>query len=142
MMKIYSMDELSEYCPKIPLMEFGVPAGFPSPARDYVENCLSLNELMIRNPPATYFVRIEGFSMIGANLRNGDIVIVDKSIEPYSNSIVIAVIDGEVTVKRLKIIKGEYWLYPENDRYNAMKISKNDDFTIFGVVTWILHQAR
>jgi len=127
---------------KCPLFETSVAAGFPSQAHDYIENILNLNELMINNPAATYFVRVEGSSMIGANIFSGDILVVDRSIEIVDNKIIIGVIDGEVTVKRLKIKNNEYWLHPENMKYKPLKIESWMNFTIWGVVTWIIHKTK
>ncbi len=126
----------------IPLLGTDVPAGFPSPARDYIEDVLDLNELMVANSAATYFVRVEGYSMSLANIYPGDILVVDRAKEASNNSIVIAVVDGELTVKRLKVIKNEYWLYPENNNYKALKIEEWMDFTVWGVVTWIIHKSK
>ncbi|MCK9330027.1 MAG: translesion error-prone DNA polymerase V autoproteolytic subunit [Candidatus Cloacimonetes bacterium] len=119
-----------------------IPAGFPSPARDYIEDVLDLNELMIDDASATYFVRVEGYSMSLANIFPGDILVVDRGKEAYNNNIVIAVIDGELTVKRLKIIKNEYWLYPENNDYKPFKIEEWMDFLIWGIVTWVIHKPN
>jgi len=124
-----------------PLWGINVPAGFPSPARDYVENSLDLNELMVANPVATYFVRVEGYSMSFARILPGDILVVDRSVEPCDGHIVIAVIDGDLTVKRLRIIDGAYWLFPENDDFQAVKIEEWMNFSVWGVVMWVVHRS-
>lgn len=126
---------------KFPLLDSNVSAGFPSPARDYIEDVLDLNELMVSHPAATYFVRVEGNSMSMANIFPGDILVVDRSKEAYHNSIIIAVLDGELTVKRLKIKNKIFWLYPENNTYHPIKIEEWMDFMVWGVVTWIIHKA-
>ena len=126
---------------KYPLMDFSVPAGFPSPARDYVEDVLNLNELMISHPAATYLIRAEGSSMVNANIRNGDILVVDRSLEATDNKVIIAIIDGEMTVKRLKIRNNGYWLCPENDKFKPMKVEEWMDFSVWGVVTWVIHKS-
>ncbi|MCL1826964.1 MAG: translesion error-prone DNA polymerase V autoproteolytic subunit [Candidatus Cloacimonetes bacterium] len=131
---------LIETLPKCPLLEIAVPAGFPSQAHDYIENLLDLNELMILNPAATYFVRVEGNSMIDANIYPGDFLIVDRSEEIADGKIVIGVIDGEVTVKRLRIKNNEYWLCPENVKYKPLRIEPHVDFRVWGVVTWVIHK--
>ena len=134
--------KVNETLPKCPLLGTEVSAGFPSQAHDYIENLLDLNELMIVNPASTYFVRVDGFSMVNANILSGDILVVDRSVEVSNNKIIIAVIDGEVTVKRLKIKNNEYWLYPESDKFKPLKIESWMSFTIWGVVTWIIHKTR
>ena len=125
-----------------PLLEFSVPAGFPTPARDYFENMLDLNELMIEHPSATYFIKADGYSMMDANILPGDILVVDRALDALNNKIVIAVLDGDIIVKRLKIKNNNYWLYPENDEFTPIKIESWMNFSIWGVVTWIIHEAR
>jgi len=124
-----------------PIMEVKAPAGFPSPARDYIENSLDLNELMVPNPPATYFIQVEGYSMSYAHILPGDILVVDRSVEATDGKIVIAVIDGDLTVKRLRIKDGEYWLCPENKDFKPVKIEDYMSFSVWGVVMWVIHQS-
>jgi len=124
-----------------PLWGVNVPAGFPSPARDYIENSLDLNDLVVANPVATYFVRVEGDSMSYARILPGDILVVDRSVEPSDGKIVIAIIDGDLTVKRLRIIDGDYWLCPENDKFQAVKIEEWMNFSVWGVVMWVIHSS-
>lgn len=119
-----------------------VSAGFPSPAEDYVEKKLDLNELLISHPAATFFVRVEGDSMINANIHSGDILIVDRSLSAENGSIAIAVLNGEFTVKRVKIEKGELFLVAENPRFPPIKVSKEADFQIWGIVTYVIHNVR
>jgi len=123
-----------------PLLGSHVPAGFPSPAQDYIEASLDLNEYLITHPNATFFVRVEGFSMVEAGILPDDLLIVDRSIEAVNNKIVIALVDGELTVKRLKIIDGFYWLVPENPEFRAICVDENIDFIIWGVVTYVIHK--
>ncbi|MCL2065229.1 MAG: translesion error-prone DNA polymerase V autoproteolytic subunit [Candidatus Cloacimonetes bacterium] len=117
------------------------PVGFPSPARDYFDGILDLNELMVLNPVSTYFVKVEGHSMVNANILHNDILVIDRATKPENNKIVIACLDGELIVKRLKIKGHEYWLYPENDMLQAIKIESWMDFTIWGVVMWVIHKT-
>jgi len=124
-----------------PIMDVKAPAGFPSPARDYIENSLDLNELMVPNPPATYFIQVEGYSMSYARILPGDILVVDRSVEPSDGKIVIAVIDGDLTVKRLRIKDGEYWLCPENKDFKPVKIEDYMNFSVWGVVMWVIHRS-
>lgn len=124
-----------------PLIGSRIPAGFPSPAQDYVEACLDLNEHLISHPNSTFFVRVDGMSMINAGIHPDDILIVDRSLEPVHNKIVIAVVEGELTVKRLVIEKGVYFLFPENPDFPCIEIKPDSDFTIWGVVTYVIHKV-
>ncbi|MCA9389776.1 translesion error-prone DNA polymerase V autoproteolytic subunit [candidate division WWE3 bacterium] len=119
-----------------------VAAGFPSPADDFVENTLDLNEHLIRHPVATFLVRAVGDSMIGAQITSDDILIVDRSLTPRPHDIVIAVIDGSFTVKRLRQKNNAFVLAAENPDYPDITISEGDDAVVWGVVTWVLHQAK
>ena len=126
---------------KLPLYSSSVQAGFPSPADDYLEEKLDLNKYLIKHPSATFFVKVTGDSMIKAGIHSGDILIVDRSIEPKNNKIVIAAIDGELTVKRLSYKPDGNYLQPENDNYSPIKIDEHNDLTIWGVVTNVLHSV-
>lgn len=124
----------------IVLFDCSVQAGFPSPASDYIDRKLDLNELLIEHPNATYFVRVEGNSMTGAGIHHGDILIVDRAVEPLHNMIVIAIIDGELSVKRMGITDGKITLYPENPDFEPIEIGDDADFTVWGVVKSVIHQ--
>lgn len=137
-MKIYKTDRGSKLAR--PLFSNKVAAGFPSPAEDFVEGKLDLNEKLIEHPSSTFFVRVTGNSMLGANIMDGDILIVDRSIEASNNKIVIAVIDGELTVKRFRQIGNKISLVPENKDYPTLDIV-TEDFSIWGVVTYVIHKA-
>jgi DNA polymerase V len=123
-----------------PLFSSGVSAGFPSPAEDYIEQRLDLNELLIKNPAATFFVRVNGDSMQGVGIAHGDILIVDRSLEPASGKIVVAVIDGEFTVKRLHIDAHSCLLLAENPDYPAIEVTEESGCEVWGVVTGAIHQ--
>ncbi len=123
----------------LPLYVARVAAGFPSPADDYIENTLDLNRHLVKHPAATFYVRVEGNSMIGAGIHSGDILVVDRSLDPTHGKIVIAVLNGEFTVKRLERRGGALRLLPENDSYPAVEITDAMDFTIWGVVTNVIH---
>lgn len=125
---------------KRPLFKSGVSAGFPSPAADYEEGKLDLNRHLVRNPAATFFVRVNGDSMIGAGIHTGDLLVVDRSLEPADKSVVIAVVNGELTVKRIRIRKGKITLEPENGNYPAQQITECVEFEVWGVVTNVIHQ--
>jgi len=116
-----------------------VEAGFPSPAEDYVEGRLDLNKRLIKHPAATFFVKVTGDSMIKAGIHPDDILIVDRSLEPTDKKVVIAVINGDLTVKRIRIIKGKYYLMPENEDYETLEIREEMDFEVWGVVTNVIH---
>ena len=126
---------------KLPLYASTVQAGFPSPADDYIEQQLDLNQHLIKHPTATFFVRAAGNSMVGAGIHSGDILIVDRSLNPKSGKIVIAAIDGQLTVKRLKKSSQGTYLVPENDEFDPIKIEENNDVIIWGVVTNVLHEV-
>jgi len=123
-----------------PLFMCGISAGFPSPADDYIERLLDLNELLIKNPPATFFVKVAGDSMTGAGINDGDILIVDRSIEATNRKIVIAAVNGELTVKRLVKKNTSCSLVAENPDYAPLEISEENQCEIWGVVTSVIHQ--
>ncbi|MEI6437370.1 MAG: translesion error-prone DNA polymerase V autoproteolytic subunit [Candidatus Omnitrophota bacterium] len=112
-----------------------VSAGFPSPAEDFIESSLDFNEQLIRHPAATFCVRVRGDSMINAGLYPGSILVVDRSLTPRQDSIVVAILDGEFTVKRLRRELGVFILYPENPQYEPVAITPGRDFAVWGVVT-------
>ena len=124
----------------IPIFTSRVQAGFPSPADDHLEDTLDLNTHLIHHKEATFFVKAQGESMIGAGIHQGDILIVDKSLSPKSGKIVIAVVDGEFTVKRLHKYKGNITLKAENSEFEDIKIKGTDELIIWGVVTSVIHQ--
>jgi DNA polymerase V len=117
-----------------------VSAGFPSPAEDHLDGKLDLNRHYIKNPAATFFVRVAGDSMMGAGIHNGDLLIVDRSLEPLSGCVVIAVINGEHTVKRLHREGDRLLLLAENADYAPIVVSELEELHIWGVVTCVLHQ--
>lgn len=125
----------------LPLYASRVQAGFPSPAEDFIETKLDLNKHLIKHPAATFFVKVAGDSMIKAGIHPGDILVVDRSLEARHGKIIIAAIDGELTVKRLHKTESEILLLPENDEYTPIKIQKENDLIIWGVVTTVLHDV-
>lgn len=124
-----------------PLYLSPVAAGFPSPAGDYIEKRLDLNEHLIRNPAATFFVRADGDSMRDAGIASGDILVVDRALEPRSGNIVVAALDGELTVKRLRREAGRLYLAPENPDYPPLEIPPEASLYVWGVVTYVIHKA-
>ena len=126
---------------KIPLFEGSVSAGFPSPADDYIDIDLDLHDHLVQNPSSTFCVKAIGESMKDAGIKNGDVMIVDKSLEPKNRSIILAVIDGEFTVKRVNVNENELYLMPANNSFTPIKITEEMDFQVWGVVTFIIHKA-
>ena len=125
----------------IPMFSDSVQAGFPSPAEDHLDLDLNLNDYLVQNPSATFCVKAIGESMKDAGIKSGDIMIVDKSLEPKNRSIVLAVIDGEFTVKRVNVNNDELYLMPENSNFPPIKITEEMDFQVWGIVTYIIHKA-
>jgi DNA polymerase V len=129
---------------QLPLFTSLVPAGFPSPAEDYSDTKLDLNKHLIANPNSTFFVAIIGDSMINADIFSGDIAIVDRSIEPKNGDIILAVIDGDFTIKRFEVTQrhrhdqAKFRLLPENSNYKPIVISEHMNFQIWGVVTYTI----
>lgn len=120
---------------RLPVFGHKVAAGFPSPADDYIEGRLSLDEHLIANKNATFFLRAKGNSMIGAGIFDGDLLIVDKSISPTSGQIVIAIIDGDLTVKRLVLRDNKTVLKAENSRFKEIVLQEGQELQVWGVVT-------
>ena len=143
--KIHNSNELKIYVAdksmslKIPYFEGGVSAGFPSPAEDYMDGKLDLNNLLINNPSSTYYVRVVGDSMKNAGIISGDLLVVDRSLEITNNCIVVAFLDGEFTVKRIKKTTNKMFLQPENPNYKVIEITEEMDFELFGVVAHAIH---
>lgn len=128
----------------IPMVEMDVPCGFPSPALDYSHEEVDLSELLIKNPLATYFVRATGDSMVDAGIFEGDILVIDRSVEARNGDIVLAYLNGEFTIKRLRIKEGVPTLNPENETadYKVIHPGPHDDFAVEGVVMWKLRKQR
>lgn len=122
----------------IPIIESGISAGFPSPADDFKETRISLDKTLIKNKEATFYARVSGKSMIGAGLDDGDLLVIDRSLEPENKKIAVCFIDGEFTVKRLKITKEGLYLMPENQAYQPIKITKENNLLIWGIVTYVI----
>ncbi|MDC0319475.1 translesion error-prone DNA polymerase V autoproteolytic subunit [Verrucomicrobia bacterium] len=119
--------------------DIGVSAGFPSPADDYKEKKLDLNDLLIRQPEATFFAKASGDSMTGAGIFDGDMLIVDRSITATDGKIVIAVVNGELTVKRFKLVGRTAQLHAENPKYSPITLCEGDNVNVWGVVTNVIH---
>ncbi len=134
---VYAPDLSTRYA--LPIFLGRLPAGFPSPADDCLEGKLDLNRHLIKHPAATFFVRVTGDSMIGAGIHSGDLLVVDRSLEPADKNVVVAVLDGELTVKRLFKQNGIVRLLPENLNYPPIEITPHQTIEIWGVVTSVIH---
>jgi DNA polymerase V len=122
----------------LPYVDFGVSAGFPSPALDFMETKIDLNKVLSENPLATFYIKVDGHSMIDAGINDKDVLVVDRSLEPKNNKIAICFIDGEFTVKRIKLEKGILWLLPENSKYTPIKVTEENVLIIWGIVTYVI----
>lgn len=135
--EIYKLDQSTKL--ELPLFSSRVPAGFPSPGDDYIDQTLDLNEL-VKHPSDTFLVKVEGDSMINAGIHDGDILVVDRALEADNNKVVVANLDGELTVKRLSIKDTSVLLMPDNPKYEPIEIRPLSDFRIMGVVTFVIHK--
>jgi len=134
---IYAPDLTTRY--KLPIFLGRLPAGFPSPADDYLEGKLDINKHLVKHPAATFYVRVSGDSMLGAGIHCGDLLVVDRSLEAKNGNVVVAVLDGDLTVKRLYKRDGVIRLMPENPQYQPIEIAEGQSFEIWGVVTSVIH---
>ena len=125
----------------LPFFETRLRAGFPSPADDYLDKQLDLHELLVEHPEATFFVRVEGDSMVEAGMHSGDILVVDRSLSPKNNKIIVALLNGEFTVKRLKLEGEKIYLVAENRYYSPLEVTEESDFQVWGVVTYVIHRS-
>ena len=138
--EILSTEALSAL--EIPLFSTCISAGFPSPAEGYLDDKINLQQLLIKNPAATYMLRVRGDSMRDANISEGDILIVDRSLTPSDNQVIIGILNNEFTVKRLVKKQKRYYLQPENPAYPAILLSDEIEFKIWGVVIWCIHKIK
>ena len=118
-----------------------VQAGFPSPAEDHLDLDLDLNSYLIQHPSATFCVRVEGDSMVGAGIQSGDVILIDRSLTPQKGNIVLAVLDGEFTVKRVDVQDDKLFLIPENPRLQPIEVGEESNFQVWGVVTFVIHKV-
>lgn len=126
---------------RIPFIKEGVSAGFPSPAADFMENGIDLNKALSENPLATFYIKVNGNSMIDAGINDKDVLVVDRSIEPQNNKIAICFIDGEFTVKRIQVKKDCIYLMPENANYPPIKVTEENQLIIWGIVTYVIKRV-
>lgn len=138
-MKIEAFTKLSKT--DIPFFETKISCGFPSPADDYSEKKLDLNDFLVSHPAATFFIRVAGDSMKDARIVTGDLLIVDRSLPAENGKIVVAVLNGEFTVKKFYQNEHQILLIPENEKYKPIEVQKEDDFLIWGIVTYVIHRT-
>lgn len=123
---------------KLPFVVEGISAGFPSPADDFLDINIDLNKHLIKNPSTTFYGKVRGNSMMDAGIHNGDLLIIDKSLEPTNNKIAVCFIDGEFTVKRIKVENDCVWLIAENKEYKPIKVTEDNEFIVWGIVTNVI----
>lgn len=138
---IHSSPTLEFYIPdystdlSLPFVDAGIRAGFPSPADDFIELSIDLNKHLIKHKDTTFFATVKGHSMKNAGIYDGDLLIIDKSLEPQNDKIAICQIDGEFTVKRIKIERNVVWLIAENEAFEPIKVTRDNELIIWGIVT-------
>ena len=123
------------------LAEEGISAGFPSPADDFKETRISLDKVLVRNKEATFYARVSGDSMVGAGLDDGDLLVIDRSLNPENGKIAVCLIDGEFTVKRIKKEKNKLYLMPENKKYKPIKLKEENELIIWGIVEYVIKKV-
>jgi len=136
----YSANTSSELA--LPLIEGGIVAGFPSPAQDYIDLKIDLNKALISNPSSTFYGRVKGSSMQDAGILDGDILVIDKSLEPQDGDTAVCFIDGEFTIKYIKIDPDAVYLIPANSKFQPIKITEENNFCIWGVVTYSIKNHK
>lgn len=123
---------------EMPYISSGIKAGFPSPAADFDGSRISIDQIVVKNSVATFYAKANGNSMIGAGIDDGDILVIDKSIEPQDGKIAVCFIDGEFTVKRIKVQENSLLLLPENKLFEPIEVTQENDFIIWGIVTYVV----
>jgi len=118
----------------------GIKAGFPSPAQDYIDLAFDLNKELVKNPSSTFYGRVRGNSMIDEGINDGDILVIDKSLEPSDGKKAVWYIDGEFTLKTIRVRKDGIYLMPANPSYKPIKITEENDFMVWGIVTYVIHK--
>lgn len=127
----------------LPFADLGIQAGFPSPAQDYMSETIDLNSELISHPAATFYARVEGESMIGDGIDSGDILVIDRSLEPADGDLAVCCLDGDFTLKRIALRDNEVWLIPSNEAFDPILVTPENNFEVWGVVTYtIKHHHR
>ena len=142
--KLHTSSRLDIFSPsfetelQLPLVQGGIVAGFPSPADDFLDSSIDMNKFLVKNREATFYGRVKGNSMINAGIADGDLLVIDKSIEPANGKIAVCFINGEFTVKRIKIEGSQCWLMPENDQFQPIEVFPDNQFIIWGIVIHVI----
>jgi len=126
----------------LPFADQGIRAGFPSPAQDYIETAIDLNTELISHPSSTFYGRVVGCSMVDAGIEEGDIIVIDKSLEPQNGDMAVCYIDGEFTLKYIDLRGGEMYLRPANPDFKPIHVSPDNDFMVWGIVTYTIKKRR
>ncbi len=126
----------------LPLAGTAIAAGFPSPAEEYVEIALDLNKELIKHPAATFYAKVKGDSMVDAGIQDGDLLVIDKALEPKEGSVAVCYLDGEFTVKRLAVLEEGVYLMPANAEFKPIRITEENDFLVWGLVAYVIHKPR
>ena len=137
---IFKADTKSSVEP--PFVDEGIRAGFPSPAQDYLDLSIDLNNELIKHPSTTFYGRVKGDSLIEADIHEGDILIIDKSLEPREGDLAVCCVDGEFTLKYIKIEQDVVWLIPANKDFQPIKVTAGNEFVIWGIVTYSIKKHR
>jgi DNA polymerase V len=135
-LEIYSA--ITESSLELPVVSGGISAGFPSPALDFIDLTIDMNRHLVKHPAATFYGRVKGDSMKDEGIHDGDLLVIDKSLEPADGKIAVCYIDGEFTIKRIRLEKNVCWLMPANDDYKPIKVTEDDEFLIWGIVTHLV----
>lgn len=138
--ELYTADTTTEQ--SLPLADSGISAGFPSPAQDYIDLSLDLNKELISNPSSTFFGRVCGESMKDAGIHDGDILVIDKSLEPQDGDTAVCFIDGEFTLKYIRIEKDAVYLVPANESFQPIRVAEENNFCIWGIVTYSIKNHK
>lgn len=139
-LEIYSIDITSEQ--PLPFADEGIRAGFPSPAQDYMEQVIDLNKVLIKHPASTFYGRVIGDSMKDEGIEEGDVLIIDKSLELTNGDLAVCYLDGEFTVKRVRLEPDAAWLVPSNIKYPPIKVTRDNEFVVWGIVTYTIKKTR
>lgn len=127
---------------RLPYAEMGVQAGFPSPAQDYINESIDLNRELIHHPAATFYARVDGESMIDDGIDPGDILVIDRSLEPRDGDLAVCCVDGDFTLKRISLRAGEIWLMPANEAFDPILVTPDNNFEVWGVVTYTIKRHQ
>jgi DNA polymerase V len=125
----------------IKLSDTPVNAGFPSPAENHMENTMDLNRALVKNPSSTFYARVKGESMINDGVDDGDLLVIDRSVEPYENCLAVCFLDGEFTLKKVRLDGDDLLLVPANEKFKPIRVKKDNDFYVWGVVRYLIKRV-